>query len=43
VAYGIPTVIFGADGWGYGTTSMLLAVSRRMAGRERRVFIGVGD
>lgn len=43
MADGIPTVIFGADGWGYGTTSMLLAVSRRMAGRARRVFIGIGD
>lgn len=38
-----PTVIFGADGWGYGTTTMLLAVAKRLAGQARRVLIDVGE
>jgi hypothetical protein len=38
----LPTVVFGADGWGYGTTTMLLAVAKHLAGRVRRVFVDVG-
>jgi hypothetical protein len=39
----LPTVIFGADGWGYGTTTMLLATAKHLAGRARRVFVPIGD
>jgi hypothetical protein len=37
-----PTVLFSADGWGYGTTTMLLPIARRLAGRARRVFLDGG-